>query len=432
MIAVFLLLLFIAATGLSFLLSKGKPGAVFLMAPLVFLINRNFADAFYFRYLSHTLLFAFVLLLVADWLFMRYLTTKKWQLLIPGVICQIFSFGVYQLMANIQISLLLSIFVLSFFDEEHKEERHKARYILSYPIYFLAALLPYELISKLFFSGSTYLDEQVAWGQEPIGDVLYDVCYAIFRYLFAPRAMLDKTYQAVAILLVVTLVIMGVKKRLSFWPVAGMLGLFVSPLFLPIIMGKILVGRTQLTMPLACACLLIVCGRVLESLYEEKGKLRVQRLSVALCVILLYMQLLVVMRLYYTQNVIHEHDTVTTTQMVKEISDVGGDNLPLVFVGYLKPGYNASCYRYNEMGSYMCLSAYALRGDLSDEANTLGILAYYETLGFKYPAPSAEMIAAGQAESVVMPDWPAKGSVKNMGDYIVIRLSAKHEGFADQ
>ena len=432
----FLLFLFIASTGLSFLLTRGRSGGVFLFAPLLFLVSRNYEDAFYFHYLSHTLLAAFILLIIADRLFLSFLEKGKWQLLIAGCICQVLSFGVYQLMANIQISLLLSLFILSSQDEQKTKAVPVIRdgwlSIAAYPFYFLGGFLPYEVIAKLFFSGSSYLNDQILWGQQPFKTVVQSVLSAVKLYLTAPGDLLEKTYPATALLLLVTSFLLWKKHRLSFWTAAGLLGLFVSPLFLPVIMGKILIGRTQLTMPLVCSCLIIVCIRLLEQICEDRDRQRLQHLGVLFCTVLLYMQALVVMRLYYTEKVIRDHDAVTTAQMIHTIDQAGGTGKPLVFVGYLRAGSNASCYHYRDMGSYMCLSAYALRADASNLYNTRGILAYYETLGFHYPVPTMEMMAEGEAASTQMPDWPAAGSVRNMGDYTVIRLSADNAGFAEQ
>jgi len=164
--------------------------------------------------------------------------------------------------------------------------------------------------------------------------------------------------------------------------------------------------------------------------FKERGKVP-YRVCVIAGVFFLLCQSAVLMRLFYTQDTIRDADRMTAVQMMTRLAQTDGaeDGKPIVFLGHMDAKTNASCYTKREAASYLSYSVYEfayIEGvpvDTPDYFNTLRILGYFETMGFAYTAPSAELAAAAKAQGADMERWPAADSVRDTADCVIVKLS---------
>lgn len=226
-----------------------------------------------------------------------------------------------------------------------------------------------------------------------------------------------RIYGGAAVLIVTVLfviyMITGVlrkKEGKTVW-IIGCLLLLVSPFVMNLMLGsQELIGRTLLGFPLALAAEALLIAEAVRK--SETRWLRISA-SVALCCVLaingVYMNLL-----FWMDHTAYRKDRTTSAQIMDEINrqEIDSSKKPVIFVGKLEsvfPGNlntPATASFFNWDGG----SNYRIHGFMNAEGHV--ILPY-----------TTEQLGQAVEAAKSLPGWPQEGSVKELNDCIVVKLS---------
>lgn len=389
----------------------------------IFLSFPTYADQFMFRFQSFEIVVAMLLIVFATRYFYLFIKEKDYAAYALAVALDVFSFGIYQSMVNLQICFYIAIY-LFLIPERNAAER--ACFAKNAIIDFLLTFSVYEIIVKLFFSSGDYLSSQAGWLSKDAASVVLNLLAYVKRILFALDVFYPVTYLGCVLLSFAFLAWAFACDRQRFLPyMLGIGALLSSPFFLAIAMGTPLPYRAQCMLPFACAILWLFAARHLQ----ERGIYKY-----ALCVIIgtlfILCQSSVIMRMFYTQDVIRDSDKITAAQLMAKLGDTGAKcGKPVVFLGHMDAKINASCYAKWEAGSHLSYSVYEfayIEGvpvETPDYFNTTRILGYFKAMGFDYAAPSAELTEAARAHGADMADFPGAGCIRETDECVIVKFS---------
>lgn len=389
----------------------------------IFLSFPTYADQFMFRFQSFEIVFAMLLIVFATRYFYLFIKEKDYAAYALAAAFDVFSFGIYQSMVNLQICFYIAIYLFLISGGNKEERVHFARAAI---INFLLTFAIYELIAKLFFSSGDYLSSQAGWLSGDIASVIFNLLAYIKRVLLALDVFYPITYPCCVLLSFAFLVWAFACDRKRFAPyMLGIGALLASPFFLAIAIGAPLPYRAQCMLAFVCAFAWLFSARHLQG----RGGCKY-----ALCVIIgtlfILCQSAVIMRMFYTQDVIRDSDKITAAQLMAKLDDTGAKNgKPVVFLGHMDAKINASCYTKWEAGSYLSYSVYEfayIEGvpvDTPNYFNTTRILGYFKAMGFDYAEPSAELTQAVKAYGDDMASFPDEACVRETSECVIVKLS---------
>lgn len=425
-----LFLIFLWMLGMSFsclfsaFCAKSAESVRFL-AIAIFLFFPTYADQFMFRFQSFEVVFAmFLVVLATRYFYMAFAegNLAAWML---AVFLDVFSFGVYQSMVSLQICFHIALWL--FMMESH-DKKERGRLLAGEVLHFLVSFCIYGIIVKLFFGSGNYLNGQMGWFSGDIPSVVRNLLAYVKRVLFSMDIFYPVTYPVCVCACTGLLVRVFLRRRqMGRAYLTGIGGMLASPFFLALATGTPSPYRAQCMLPFVCAVLWLF----ITSEFESSGRGGRLACCIAVGCVFVFCQTSVLLRLFYTQDVIRDADLITAVQMIERIQeeDISGGEKSVVFIGHLDAKTNASCYTKKEAASYLSYSVFEfayIEGvpvDTPDYFNTGRILGYFETLGFRYSLPSAAMTEAAKEAGRDMESWPAAGSVRDMQEYIVVKLS---------
>lgn len=405
------------------LLERRTDGCICFIFTALFLVFPTYAEQFLFRFQSFEVIFSMLLVVLATRYFFLYFTEKNYWAYGLAMIFDIFSFGIYQSMVNLQICLHIAVYL---FLIPKREKPERIRLVKAELVHFLTAFVLYELIVQLFFSEGEYLSSQIGWLSGSPAPVVRNLLAYIKHVLLASDVFYPVTYLGCVCCSAAFLIYIIIYDRPRLLPYTiGIGGLLASPFFLALAMGTPSPSRAQCMLPFVCAVLWLFFVLWLK----EHGIVRYAAGVICGCIFLLC-QTSVLMRLYYTQDVIRDADRVTAVQVMDRLQECGGlgSEKPVVFIGHLDAKTNGSCYARSE-ASYLSYSVYefayivGVPVDTPDYFNTGRILGYFETMGFHFTMPSVEIVEAAKSVSAGMDAWPAVRSVQETADMIIVKLS---------
>lgn len=389
----------------------------------------TYADQFMFRFQAFEIAFAMMLVIVAGLLFIQFLNTRKKGYAVAVVLLEVFSFGIYQSMVNLMIVVFAIIYLFTIAVYEKKERIYL---IVSSIILFVIGFAIYEVIVKLFFSSGTYLSDSVGWFSGDLKATLMNLLAYFKHVLLSQDIFYPYTFSVTFILSlgIIVYFVISKKKKLGAY-LLGIFAMLASPFLLAVLTGSPTAYRAQCMLPFACAALLVFVANELVIGFGQNNKRKniIQYVSVAVMISLIIVQCSVVLRLFYTQDTIRKNDEIVSVEIMNRLNDYETEGVPIVFVGYLEPGTNGSCYTKEQAQSFLAYSLYGfayvdgIPVENADYCNTHRILGYYETLGFEYTYPTVEVVNKAIAENPDIECWSSNNSIVATDDYVLIRLS---------
>lgn len=339
-----------------------------------------------------------------------------------SIVCAIWSFSTYQAFVFVYVAVVISCFILLY----QRWENHKTKTDICYGklvtmliVGFFAAFLINILITEVFFSsGADYLEGQIAWtSQSAKACILTVVRHFIYGFL-GNRPFFTYFYGMIATaLLGLTLIWLAREKGLPVWElyVAAIIGLQCVPFLLTLVMGNIPAVRTQLAYPMVLACDVLILATYLPK--KQTSKMMVFVVTALIC----WTQISMTRRLLYTDEIRAQEDLRVAEQIAERISMTASVDKPVAFVGVYRNSLNGAVQRGELIGRSLfdmtseVVPHYFWSGDRA--ANVL--LAS----GFDFRAASQEQVLEARKLSQVMPRWPAKGSIVDAGEFVIVKLS---------
>lgn len=393
---------------------------------LLFLVYPTYVEQFLFQFQAFEVVLAIGFLLVSDWYLVLAVREKNGLAFLVSVPLVVISFGIYQSMVPLQLCLYLGIFLMLVYagNGEKKIISSAIRYSV---IHFAAAFGIYEIIAKLFFGGSNYLSSQIVWKTGDYREAFLN----ILRYIgmvVKMKAFYPLTYNLCWIIGLVALLFLFIRYRWkSFWYGLGLLGVVFSPFFLTFVMGSGQQFRVQLVLPLANGLLWLFGIHVISDSLKGSWKKFVRVLLTTVGMIMIFLNITPMMRLFYTRDIIGKADEMTALMIARDLGEIPSvyEGKPVIFIGHRQEMVNEACYKTHS--TYVSFSAFAM--DYAFEPyyffSTRRILGFFRTLGFQdfQEPPNGEMMPSAYEDSEDMPVWPLAGSVREFENYIIVKLS---------
>lgn len=398
--------------------------AVFM---LLFLVYPIYAEQFLFQFQAFEVVLAIFFLMASDWYIVQAVWEKSELAFWASVPLTVISFGIYQSMVPLQMCLYIGMFLVLAYVQEGTGEHVLSSYIRYAVVHFVITFAVYEIIAKLFFSGSGYLTDQIAWKRGTIR-----LIGAYYRTFLRPDGMyMTVAYDICGVILLVALAILFGKRRgKSARYVFGGIGLMISPLFLALVMGVPTAVRAQMMLPMADGLMWLFGAHVLCTELNRNWKRCVSVLLVVVGGIVIWNNASPLMRLFYTRDVIGRADDMAAVMIVDELGKIPSaqEGKPLIFIGHREALGNPACFHPDQYMTYVSMSAYELNYMAEPQYffSTGRIVGYLRTLGFdQFGAASMEMMASSYADCEDMPIWPLAGSVREFDEYIIIKLGER-------
>lgn len=277
----------------------------------------------------------------------------------------------------------------------------------------------FNLIIVNIVGGATYLSENyIGWSNESsVWKALFLALANIVRVTFGITIRGEIIYGGVVIRTIsLGFLVWGIyylikkqpkKRRLVFAFFCG--ALMCSPFVLYVILGTYKThGRVLLALPLAGAMELWLIFTFVQSHFWK-------RLCLIAGTYLLFLNARNMNWLFYETKIVYDYDAETADQIMYDVMREGMDYhiKPIVFIG---------C---RTMDPLPIDKAGTIGGSLFswDDGNNYRMRDFIETRGYMLLSPSQENFQEALKESEKMPFWPAKGSVKETEDIIIVHLS---------
>lgn len=427
--ALFLITMWLAGMCCCCLFSRlgfGKNDGVSLIFVCLFLIFPTYADQYMFRFQAFEIVLAMTMIIAASAYFLHFLRTRNGLAFALAALLDVFSYGIYQSMVNLQICFLIALYL---FCVEHSTPAERKRQFLWSILHFVIGFIIYEVISGLFFSGASYLSDQVGWFSGDLAWTIRNLLAYVKHVLLASDVFYPVTYLVCVIAAVAALLIIFVKKIYRLPLSVGICTLLASPFFLALVTGTPTVYRAQCMLPFVCASMWLFLVHFISAYLPGRHVLHTVWI---LCgCLLIFLQSSVLMRMFYTQDVIRDADQITAGQIMQRLDTLSDTarTKPVVFTGHLEAKGNGSCYTKEQAASFLSYSLFEfayVEGvpiEHPNYYNTGRILGYLETLGFCYQTPTIEQTAEAEIVSADMECWPASSSILETDSFVVVKLS---------
>ncbi len=394
---------------------------------LLFLIYPTYVDQFLFQYQAFEVMLAVLFLLVSDWYLVRAVREQDNVAFAASVPLVVVAYGIYQNMASIQMCLYLGIFLLMVYEQKADKKIVRAL-IVRDMLHFVITLAGYAAIAVFFWKAEgNYLGEQVGWGRGILA-TLRSIFYYFGMLVVSDGVYYTRAYVVCCLTGIAALFFLV--KRLgknAFWFVLGLAGVAVSPLFMSILMGGLIVPRIQMTLPLANAVLWLFAFRVICTEVNEHRKGAARVLAVLIGGMLIFMNAAPMVRMFYTRDVIGKADEMMTTVIVSDLgrfpSSAAGK--PVIFLGHRDALTNPVCSEPDRTDSCVFISAYEVQYFFEPRYffSTYRIIGYWKTLGYDwFCGPTAEMMPLAYEHGAEMPAYPCTRYIEEFDDYIIVKL----------
>lgn len=410
---------------------RGESWMVFLFGA-VFSSHPILTEQLYFTLQSAEVVFSFLLLELSLLCAHLWAKGKNPLWLLSTVLLLLLPFSTYQAFVPLFIAGAVGMVLLQSLSADltlKKQWHYLVRLILA----FLGGFLLNQSISQLFFTNSSYLNEQFYWSK--VG--LLNGCVEILSHIRDACAGYGTFYFIeFGILCIVLLALMirhcfrTRKASVILWQLFLLFAWFASPFYLSILLGIRPVIRAQLVLPLTTAGTAVLCVYLLlhGNLFRKNSAFRklCAALLLLLCVSTVYKEAAVTARLYYADAIRAQADLALANSIQEEIQRFTGENNydgVVVFLGRRETVKNASCIDGDIMGQSFFNWDVDVEPYYYFSSNRL--VDFMNSLGASYQKPSPELIEQAVESMDSLPSYPAEGSLFWLGDAVVVKLSDK-------
>lgn len=396
---------------------------------LLFLVYPTYVEQFLFQYQAFEVVLGMLFLIISDWHLVLAIRGRNKLAFLMSLPFVVISFGVYQSMVPLQMCLYLGIFLMLLYAGEARgETKAVLAFIGQMILHFLIAFTVYEVIAKLFFTHLDYLTDQVAWKDTELAIVIRYILGYVRNVVKAEGIYYTQTYDICLVIGLAAICFLLVRlKRKAVWYGLGLLGVALSPFYLTVILGRPQFPRVQLTLPMACAVLWLFGIHVIATEVKSSRKKAVAALLTFAGCVMVYVNAMPMMRLFYTRDVIGKADEMTAVMVISDLDDILAvhQGKPIIFIGHRQALVNETCYEEEVNGTYVVLSAFEI--DYTFEPryyySSHRLLGFFKTLGFnQFRGPTLDMMPSAYEDSKDMVVWPLEGSIKEFDDYVIVKL----------
>lgn len=440
------LVMFVLAVSAFFLLwdqakggnRKQKYGlSAWILGGLLWISHPVLAEQFYFSLQSMEICLGFLLTAGALYLSRLWVENEVKRgrfLLFPAAAALLLiTFSSYQVFVALYIFGVVTVLFLQGLEELTQESAFSAklfwRRIGLYVSLFLTAFVINLIITRLFFSSSDYLQQQILWGQGSFTGNIRNILYHIRQVMTGVDSIFYHwgygllCVTSFGLLLLAVLQYRKQKKIQLLMLLFLYTALMLMPFLMTIIMGGAPVVRSQLILPVMTGFLAYLNIALLQrvTLPKEKTELCAAAALLLVCAVCGIGQAKTTQALYYTDRCRYEQDVSIARQLIRKLELVNRWNLPVVFVGSIEFEPNHACVTGEIIGR--SFFDYDTEVEPLDYWSTRRILGFLHTLGADYDQVPADRMEEALEYSTYMAMWPEDNCVEIWDDIVVVKLS---------
>lgn len=416
---------------------KGGYGFMaWILGSLLWVSHPVLVEQLYFSLQSMEICLCFVLTAGALYLSFLWVDGRKRRghviMFAAAAALLLITFSSYQIFVVLYIFGVVSLLLLQSLTALGKGQALSAKALWKkaglYAVLFLAAFAVNMAVTKLFFSTSNYLQQQILWGEIDFIDNMRNIYHHIRQALTgADSVFYHWSYGllcAASFLLLLTLLWQYRKQgKGSLLTLLFLyLALMVMPFLMTIIMGGIPAVRSQLVLPVMTAFLayldIVLLCRIAGLREKVVGAAAVA--LVLVCGAGSLEQARMTGALYYTDRCRYEQDVAVARQLIRELDRINYWNLPVAVVGKLEFKPNNACVQGEIIGC--SFFDYDTEVEPLNYWSTRRILGFFHTLGADYEQLHIDRMDEALECSTYMATWPEYNCIEIWDDFVVIRL----------
>lgn len=386
--------------------------------PIIFITNPIFAEQY--NFINQNVGVSLGILLSAISAIMLYYGDKEegWKrnlLNISSILITTFAFGIYQSI----VPLFILIIACTYFLECINKKSSCWKFLGKRIVEFIIICTLYMIISKMIGGENSYL--QSGWSTDGMNCFRY-IYYVIVDVLKCNTIFYNVSYLIAIIMMIGINIYLIVKKNINFGIILSSIGLLLAPFYIMIITGVDQLKRTQFNYSFVIGFIILVFCIMLVNKTNRKV---LGYLIILLSFGIAYKQSIITAKLFYSDNVRFQSDTVLAnkiqTQIEKKEWYEDDKKYTLIILGN-KPCNAINFYEKGEViGHSFFEFDYQYIYGPSQRAN-----AFMKTLGYNYKEPSEKEFeeAKKYVKKNNLKSFPNENSiVKVNDDNIIVRLS---------
>lgn len=384
---------------------------------LIFLVHPIWMEQFYFNLQILEISVGLLLTICSVTISYYAIITNKISCKIIAVIMMIWSFSTYQSFTLLYIALSIICYILYY--KKNINNDNNIKLILNLILLFIIAFVVNNIITNIFFKSIGYLESQIQWKLNPVKICISNIANHVIAVVTGKGLFYSLSYLISLILALICLFMYAYKhknkKYINIYLLAG-LGLQICPFLLTIYTAHEPVYRAQLVLPFVIACNI---GIIIISSFKNRI---LTSTSYIIAIITLVSQTQIVMRLQYTDDIRFKQDIILSTQIAERINmTTNYIDKPVAFVGYKSAPLNGACERGELIGKSIFDINQFTEPHYYHSSNRISNLT--KTMGFNFKNISESQMLEARKIAVDMPVWPAKESVFDNYDFIIVKLS---------
>lgn len=285
---------------------------------------------------------------------------------------------------------------------------------------FIIAVLLNGIITRTFFlSSTTYLESQILWNKLSIHKCIDNIVAHMKSVLLGNGVFYSYSY-IISLGFVTVFVIFEVFKfkdaKLKWLYILAILGLQLSPFLLTIYSANIPVIRAQFILPF------VVSGNILLFITAVSYVKNIRLIAYIIIAFIFITQTQGVMRLQYADDIRFQEDMRLASDIYKQVEKVSErKEKPVAFIGTKKLNLNAACVRGEMIGiSIFNHDSYTKLHYLYSSFRIVNLM---RAIGMPMQKISKDQMIEARKTANSMPIWPEDGSLIDVGDYVIVKLS---------
>ncbi len=383
----------------------------FFIFAAIFVSSQVWVESLYFTCMNAETAFLVMACPFVAFLMFSGAIENNRKLMMISVIALVFMIAMYQAIIVMFFCALMICFA-GYAGQQTLSEKFILVKVAKIALLLLISLLIYFVLDK-FFVAVVFRTQKSDYLTNNISNKIFAIIFSPAIYLFSVLKNNPFGYLVFCIFPIVIGIVVTMKKGVVH--LLAFLGVLVSVFALPIVGGGSVTMRAQYALPLAEAFFIWF---VLEN---TGGKFR--KVLLILCSVVCALQIERSSMINYTDEIRFLQDKNIAFEIARAVQKTGAsEQTPLIIYGKYSPAYTENSL----IGEVPGYSVFEWNDNASLLDATSRGVSFINCLGFHFCAVSGndkELIQKARLEAASMPDFPAEGSVKNLGDVVLVRLS---------
>lgn len=342
---------------------------------------------------------------------------------ILAILCIAWASSSYQIFvvmysAAVAICFVLLVDRIVFAEKSECTLKYWMKILFSILTIFVIAQILNMLICRMFFESDTsYLDSQRLWGNISNSIALENILTHIVKG-FCGKGVFYTSFYGISALCCVSIIAyqrVRSKTAVGILCIMAVLFLEISPFIMTMYMGTEPVPRSQLIYPF------VLAGNTFIIIKTCTKKKATKIFSVFWIALLLLQQGNIVTRLIYTDKICAQEDARLANEINQRIEKVSSISKPIAFVGVYNNNLNNACIRGELIGMSIFNCNSETEPHYRDSTSRACNLS--RNLALNFQACSEKQLMEARKEALNLPTWPSAGSVVDMGEYTIVKLS---------